>query len=234
MDNVGGSSITPSTGNAIPGNSITYTVVATNKGPNDVTGANVVDTFPAGVTSDSWTAVATGGASGFSAAGNGNINDLAVNLPAGSTVTYTVTANISPTATGVLSNTATITPPLNITDPTPGNNSATDTDTLTPTADLKITKVDNRGGSSITSAVGNVGVGQSLVYTIVATNVGPMPSPELRSPTLSRPISAASVGQEQTVPQAMETLPTQSRLPRVPLSLTRSIPPCCRPRRAPR
>ena len=57
VDSVGGSSVTPSIGTAIPGNAITYTVVATNNGPNDVTGAKIADMFPAFVTSDSWTAV---------------------------------------------------------------------------------------------------------------------------------------------------------------------------------
>ena len=53
-----------------------------------------------------------------------------VNLPVGASVTFTVTATISAAATGTLSNTATITPPGGVTDPNPGNNSATDTDTL--------------------------------------------------------------------------------------------------------
>ena len=40
--------------------------------------------------------------------GSGDINDT-VNLPAGGSFTYTVIATISPSATGTLSNTATIT-----------------------------------------------------------------------------------------------------------------------------
>ena len=46
-----------------------------------------------------------------------------VNLPAGGSVTYTATCTISAAATGTLSNTATVTAPAGVTDPTPGNNS---------------------------------------------------------------------------------------------------------------
>ena len=38
----------------------------------------MTDSFPGSLTAVSYTAVATGGASGFTASGNGNIDDLAV------------------------------------------------------------------------------------------------------------------------------------------------------------
>src|SRR5439155_1178987 len=102
-------------------------------------------------------------ATGFTAAGAGNINDT-VSMPTGSKITYTATATISAAATGTLSNTATVAPPAGTTDPTPGNNSATDTDTLLPTADLQITKTD--GASTAIP-------GTNVTYTIVVTNAGP-------------------------------------------------------------
>ena len=43
------------------------------------------------------------------ATGAGNINDTDVDMPAGSTITYTVKANISPSASGTLTNSATVT-----------------------------------------------------------------------------------------------------------------------------
>src|SRR4029079_694221 len=61
-------------------------------------------------------------------------------LPANSSVTYTVAAAIKPDATGSLTNTATVS---QASDVTPGNNGATDTDTLTPQADVSITKTDS-------------------------------------------------------------------------------------------
>ncbi|HEY6942292.1 DUF7507 domain-containing protein [Dokdonella sp.] len=147
---------------ATPGSPITYTIVATNAGPGNVTGATVADAIPATITGATWTAAYAGGASG-PASGSGNIN-ASVDIPVGGTATFTVSGTISATATGTLANTATIAAPAGVTDPTPGNNSATDTDTLDPSADLAITKTD---GSA------NATPGASITYTIVASNAGP-------------------------------------------------------------
>jgi uncharacterized repeat protein (TIGR01451 family) len=148
---------------AVPGGNTTYTITASNAGPDPVTGATVADTFPASLTCN-WTCVGAGGGT-CTAAGAGNINDT-VNLPVGGSVTYTATCAISAAATGSLSNTATVS--SSVTDPTPGNNSATDTDTLTPQADLSITKTDG---------VTTVAPGGSTTYTIVASNAGPSNAP---------------------------------------------------------
>jgi uncharacterized repeat protein (TIGR01451 family) len=149
----------------VPGTSVTYTIVASNAGPSPVTGATVTDTVAAAITGATWTCVGAGGGT-CTANGAGSINDSA-NLPVGGTATYTLTGTISASATGTLSNTATVTAPGGVTDPTPGNNSATDTDTLTPQADLLITKTDGQ-----TTAV----AGSPITYTIVASNAGPGPA----------------------------------------------------------
>jgi uncharacterized repeat protein (TIGR01451 family) len=148
---------------AVPGGSVTYTIVVTNNGPSNANGATVTDTFPAGLTGVTFTSVAAGGATGNTASGSGNISET-LNMPGGSSVTYTVNATVSPSATGSLTNTATVTAPAGVTDPTPGNNNATDTDTLTPTADLSITKTDG----SATEVPGT-----PVTYTITVTNSGP-------------------------------------------------------------
>ena len=147
----------------VPGTPTSYTIVVANNGPSSVTGASVSDLMPAAIASDTYTAVQSGGASGFTASGSGSISDT-VNMAAGSSITYTVTANISANATGTLTNTATVSAPGGVTDPNPANNSATDSDTLTPHADLAITKTD--GVASVTA-------GTSTTYTIVVTNNGP-------------------------------------------------------------
>src|SRR6185436_9398776 len=113
------------------------------------------------LTGVTYTATQVGGASGFTLSGSGNINDT-VDMPFGSSITYVVTGTIDPAATGILSNAATVTSA--VTDPTPANNSATDTDSLTPQADLQVTKTDGQA-----TAV----PGTSLVYTITVTNGGP-------------------------------------------------------------
>ena len=158
-------SITKSDGtiSVAPGTATTYAIVVANNGPSDVVGATVSDILPAAIASDNFTAVGSGGASGFTAAGAGNINDT-VNMPSGSTITYTVVANIGAGATGNLVNTATVAPPAGVTDTNPANNSATDTDTLTATADLSITKTDG---------VVAIAQGGSTTYVIVVANSGP-------------------------------------------------------------
>jgi uncharacterized repeat protein (TIGR01451 family) len=105
-----------------------------------------------------------GGATGFTHAGTGNISD-SVNLPGGSSVTYTVVAQLQSSAMGTLTNTATVTSPPGFSDTDPGNNSATDTDALDPDDGLTITKIDDDHGS--------VTAGTPITYTIVVTDEGP-------------------------------------------------------------
>ncbi len=165
-DNLGGSSVTSTPGTAVPGTSITYTIVASNSGPTVATGASVTDALALNpdIESDTWTATGSGNATGFTASGSGNISD-SLDLPAGGSVTYTVVATIQSSAMGILSNTATITPPPGFSDINPGDNSAIDTDTLKPSDDLSITKTDNDHGS--------VTAGTPITYTIVVSDGGP-------------------------------------------------------------
>jgi uncharacterized repeat protein (TIGR01451 family) len=113
------------------GGTVTYTITASNAGPSTATGATVADTLPAALTGATWTCAGAGGGT-CTTSGSGNINDT-VNLPVGGSVTYTVTATLSAAATGTLSNTATVAAPGGVVDPAPGNNSATDSDTITAT-----------------------------------------------------------------------------------------------------
>lgn len=113
------------------GTTTTYTIVARNNGPFGVLGATVSDPVPSGIPSAnvSYTAVAAGGATtSVTGTQTGAINDI-VNLPVGGTVTYTVVVGIPFSFSGNLVNTVTVTPPSNITETTPANNTATDTDT---------------------------------------------------------------------------------------------------------
>src|SRR5207248_473274 len=73
----------------------------------------------------------------------------------------TLSANVTAT-TGSVSNVAAVS--STTTDPTPGNNSATDTDTVNERADLQISKTDG---------VTSVNAGGSTTYTIRVTNNGP-------------------------------------------------------------
>jgi uncharacterized repeat protein (TIGR01451 family) len=151
---------------AVPGATVTYTIVASNAGPSPVTGAAVADTLPAVVTGATWTCAASAG-SACPASGNGDIA-ASVDLLAGGTATFTLTGTVDPGATVLLVNTASVTPPSGVLDPVPVNNAATDTDTLTPQADLLLEKSDTPDP---------VAPGGALTYSIALTNLGPSTSP---------------------------------------------------------
>src|SRR5262249_10874694 len=121
------------------------------------------DNLPANLTNATWTCVATSGSSCAADNGSGNIN-ATVSLLNGGSATFTVTATVSNSATGTLTNTASIAAPPAVTDPNPGNNSATDSDPLQASADLSIIK---------TAAPNPVRASENLTYTIKVTNNGP-------------------------------------------------------------
>src|SRR4029079_16154044 len=113
---------------------VTYTITVTNDGPSSVTDATVSDPLPSGTTFAS----ATGGATYDSL--TNTVHFTTGTLAPGDTTSVQLTLDIDPALTGLLSNTASVAPPSGVTDPTSGNNSDTDTDVLTPVADLSITK----------------------------------------------------------------------------------------------
>lgn len=162
---VSGLAITKTDGTTtfVPGSSAVYTVVVTNQGPSFVTGARVVDTFPAYFTSVAWTALFEGVGSTGAVSGTGNIDET-VSLSAEGTATYTITAQVAPTVTADLVNTATVSVPPGTIDVNPLDNSATDTDSVTPQVDLAITKSDG---------VATYVPGQTTQYTITVANSGP-------------------------------------------------------------
>ncbi len=108
------------------GDTLVYTIVASNNGPHDDPSVNITDDFPTGLTC-AYTSAAAGGASGNTSAA-GNIDDT-LSMPNGSSVTYTATCVVDFSFTGTLVNTADISGSLAI-DPVSGNNSAQDGDTV--------------------------------------------------------------------------------------------------------
>jgi uncharacterized repeat protein (TIGR01451 family) len=132
-------SLTKSDGqiSATPGAPITYTVIVTNNGPEPVTGAMVNDPLPAKITGVTWTCTALGSANCGTPGGTGSLS-AAATLPTGDSVIFTITGTIVPSATGILTNTASVTVPAGYIDTVPNNNSATDTTTLTSPAGFPI------------------------------------------------------------------------------------------------
>lgn len=145
------------------GANVTYTIVVSNNGPLGVAGAVVADMFPAAVSNVTFTSVATGGATGNTATGTGNINDT-VSLPIGSTITYTATGAVAASASGSLSNTATVTAPAGASDSVPADNSSTEATAVNAFANLVVTKSD---------APDPVSVNGNIAYTITLRNDGP-------------------------------------------------------------
>src|SRR5437763_16965254 len=83
-------------------------------------------------------------------------------MPGGSVIVYTATGTIDPSApSGTLSDTATVSVPNGVTDPVLTNNSATDSDPIVLSADLKVT---------VTGGQSRYTTGASDTYTIVVTN----------------------------------------------------------------
>jgi CSLREA domain-containing protein/uncharacterized repeat protein (TIGR01451 family) len=147
---------------AIPGTPLTYTIVVTNAGPSDAPDTAISDTFPAALTNVTWECATTGGAS-CPASGNGDLN-VNITLAANSEVTFTVSGDIAPDATGDLTNVAALTLAPGVTDIGTAPDSAQDTTTLIPTVDLGLDKTD---------AQATTRPGEILTYTLLISNTGP-------------------------------------------------------------
>jgi uncharacterized repeat protein (TIGR01451 family) len=107
-DDHGGSSITPSLGLEGGGGDIEYTITVSNTGAAAATNVLVSDPLTSNIDlgSDTYTSTATGGATGNTNPGTGDINDT-LNLPPGSSVTYTVDTFVQCDAGPFIGNTAT-------------------------------------------------------------------------------------------------------------------------------
>ena len=148
-----------------PGDTLQYDIVVTNNGPADANGMTVNDARPSQISSWTWTC-APDTPPAYNCSGdatNPSTFTDTLDLPQLTSVTYNVTAQVAPVVSGDLSNQVYVTPPSGMSDLSPGDNVATDIDTLR-TVDLAVTKTD--GQSSYTP-------GGVVNYTIVVTNNGP-------------------------------------------------------------
>jgi uncharacterized repeat protein (TIGR01451 family) len=137
------------------GQPLTYTLTAANAGPNTATGVQIVDTLPANVT---FVSASPGCVVGPPGTVTCTIGTLANGASAPRTITVTPTAAASPSIT----NSATVSG--NEPDPTSGNNTATATTSVTPAANLSITK---------SASPAPVIPGNPITYTLTINNAGP-------------------------------------------------------------
>ncbi|MCL2337788.1 MAG: hypothetical protein FWC60_10240, partial [Firmicutes bacterium] len=139
-----------------PGQLLTYTIVAENLGPDEALNTVLTDLLPAALTGAEFST--DGGVTWQPWTGAYTIGDLS----AGSAESFLVRGTVSPTATGLITNTVTVhsdTP-----DPNPGNNSASEITPIGTSADLAIIKSGDANP---------VQGGSQLTYTLVAMNFGP-------------------------------------------------------------
>jgi uncharacterized repeat protein (TIGR01451 family) len=154
--------ITKTTANATPvaGGTFTYTIVIGNNGPSAVTNATWTDTLPAGLGTIT-NIVPTGG---ITAAAAGNTISGTSSLPAGQVATVTFQVSVANSATGNLTNSASVLPPVGTTELVPGNNSSSAVVTVGQVANLSVSKTDGTL---------NVNAGGTTAYTITYSNGGP-------------------------------------------------------------
>ena len=150
-----------------PRQSVVYTIVVRNNGPDPVEGAAVTDALPTLFTGPTWTCTPSAGATRTRPCPlPGQPLDDRVNLPVGGRVTYTLSGTVA-AASGRLTNCARVKVPDGVTDEVPGNDLDCDSDPvvsccLAPT----IEKTDGREV---------VGPGDEPVYEITVGNPSPAP-----------------------------------------------------------
>ncbi|HMH53750.1 MAG TPA: IPTL-CTERM sorting domain-containing protein [Candidatus Acidoferrum sp.] len=164
-----------------PGQTLTYSITATNNGPNAATGVVITDPVPSGATLQSATPSA-GGSCTTGAVVTCTFPSLAPNATV--SVAIVVTA---PSQPGTLTNSASVS--SNVSDPNPSNNNATVGTQVgggSGGADLAITK---------TASPNSVAPGGTLTYLLTVTNNGPGAATNL---VVSDPLPAGVVLQSVT------------------------------------
>lgn len=143
-----------------PGQAISYTITITNSGPSTAQVVNIFDDFPGKLRDVSWTCTATPGSSCLDVAIHSGNVDTSTNIAPDGSASIIANGIIKDSATGTLSNTASISSPI---DSTANNKSATDTTIIVTEADLSVEVI----------APFTTTVTAPLTYTINLTNTGP-------------------------------------------------------------
>ncbi len=151
---------TVSASTAQPGDTVTYTIIASNSGPNDANSVAITDTLPSSLTFVSCSA--TGGTCAWDGAAV-TVTYASLAASASATVTITTTLKSSATDGVTVTNTASV-GASSPTDPNANNNSGAASFTVHNRADLAITK---------TVSAAQIEVGDSFSYTMKLTNNGP-------------------------------------------------------------
>ena len=143
---------------AVPGSTATYTLRVHNNGPSTANAVQITDNLPTGLTA----ATITPSAGTCTGTGTAAVSCTAPSLASGSDITVTLVANVAPTATGSVTNSASVS--STTTDPSPGNNTDSQTTNLTPQADVSVV---------LTGPTAAVTAGATTTFQLVVANNGP-------------------------------------------------------------
>lgn len=141
---------------AVPGEPFSYTIKVTNSGPSDARNVVLVDAVPASLLSPVFSA--DGGVTWQPWASPYTIGTL----PAEQSLDIIIRGAVSPSATGMIINTAVVS--STTPDPDPDDNTSSEETPVRPSADLSIVKTGNASP---------VPVGGLLIYTLSVFNTGP-------------------------------------------------------------
>ena len=139
-----------------PGEIVVYPIRVSNFGPADAQNVILTDAIPPEITGAEFSI--DGGITFNPWPGSFNIGTLT----AGETITILIRGTVSPSATGIISNTSDVSSTTE--DPNPSNNTSTVDVEVVPLADVSVTK---------TAAPNPVIPGEILTYTINVSNAGP-------------------------------------------------------------
>jgi uncharacterized repeat protein (TIGR01451 family) len=141
-------------GSVTAGTNVSYTITVTNNGPDTALGITLTDLIPAGTTFVSLTPV-----SGPQGTCTADVYCSFDSLISGQSSQYTLVVRAGDTTS--ITNTATVT--AQSYDPDPADNSSSVTTTVTPEADLAVSKT---GAAAVTA-------GTNITWTVTLSNAGP-------------------------------------------------------------
>ena len=159
----------------LPGTQVVYTITVSNLSTETITNAAFIDAFspnyaPQRVVWSGVNAIATDGV-----LTTGQPIRYAMSFGPSGYLSVVLTGTVRADATGLLTNTAKITAPADVTDPNLSNNTTSDTDPIivpaNPMADVQI---------SVSDGVTQVKPSQTLTYTVLITNAGPQAATGVR------------------------------------------------------
>jgi uncharacterized repeat protein (TIGR01451 family) len=195
-----------------------YVITVGNNGPGPADSVLVADPVATGLVKSSVVCAATGAGAAcppsMSVSGLESPGLTIPNLPAGTTVVFTVTASVT-ALNGTVTNTVNLTLPSGLTDNNTGNNSANDVDSILGQAYISISK---------TNGTNTLVAGSTMSYTITVANGGPSDASGsvLRDPVATglscttAAICSASGGASCISPIPMATLQNGYTIPSFP------------------